>query len=113
MPGARVAVVNLCKGESCQHGKKDQTMLVFGVIFFNITPKDPHPIWPKCFLECITDLRLNTREKHRSYYVSLHTVHLRLGGTPHAFFSEAVNPAWDDGCLGYAGSRMDIHQGCS
>ena len=42
---------------------------------------------------------------------SMHLVHLRRGGTPQAPSREAVSPAWDDGCLGYIGSRMDNHQG--
>mmetsp|Transcript_108790 Transcript_108790/g.188235 ORF Transcript_108790/g.188235 Transcript_108790/m.188235 type:complete len:90 (-) Transcript_108790:331-600(-) len=42
---------------------------------------------------------------------SMHTANLLLGGTPHALFIEVIDPVWDDGCLGHAGSWMDNHQG--
>jgi len=29
---------------------------------------------------------------------------------PSAAVGESVSPAWDNGCLGYVGGRMDRHQ---
>jgi len=37
---------------------------------------------------------------------SVHSARLRLGGTPHALFSEDVRPVQNGGCLAHIGSGM-------